>query len=61
MNFADLGMRYVFKKIEFSAEYTNVFDTRQYIAAAYNEISTFYSVYNLRPAQLLLNLRFKIR
>lgn len=61
MNFADLGMRYVFKKIELSAEYTNVFDTRQYIAATYNEISTFYAVYNLRPAQLLLKLRFKIR
>ncbi|WP_084236722.1 carboxypeptidase-like regulatory domain-containing protein [Pedobacter africanus] len=61
MNFADLGMRYVFKKVELSAEYANVFDTRQYIAAAYNDISTFYSVYNLRPAQLLLKLRFKIR
>lgn len=59
--FADIGAKYKLKKLEFNLAYNNIFDIRQYVAASYNEISTFYSTYNLRPAQVLLKVRFSIK
>lgn len=61
MNFADLAAKYTFKRIEFNLEYNNVFNVKQYASAVYNELSTFETTYNLRPAQVLLKVRFKIR
>lgn len=61
MEFANLGAKYTYKKIEFSLDYDNVFNVKQYISASYNETSTFYSAYNLRPAQVLLKVRFKVK
>lgn len=61
MNFADAVVRYKLKKLEFKLEYNNVFNTRRYIAAAYNGIGSYYSSYELRPTQVLLKVRFKIK
>ncbi|TCC98296.1 TonB-dependent receptor [Pedobacter psychroterrae] len=61
MNFADAGVRYNLKKLEFKLEYNNIFNTRRYIAAAYNGIGSYYSSYDLRPTQVLMKVRFKIK
>ena len=61
LNFADAGAKYVFKRMEFNLEYTNILNARQYISASYTEISTFYTAYKLRPAQVLMKVRFKIK
>lgn len=61
MNFADAEVRYRYKNIEYGISYTNIFDAKQYVFANYSDISSYYSVYNLRPAQVLLTLRFKIK
>lgn len=61
VNFADVGAKFKLKKIEFNLEYTNIFNEKQYISASYNDISTFYSVYRLRRAQILMKVRFKIK
>jgi hypothetical protein len=61
VNFADVGAKFKLKKIEFNLEYTNIFNARQYISALYNDISSFYSVYRLRPAEILMKVRFKIK
>lgn len=61
MNFADVGAKYKYKGWLFNLEYNNIFNARQYVSASYNEISSYYSVYNLRPAQLLMKVRFKIK
>ncbi|MBB2147550.1 TonB-dependent receptor [Pedobacter gandavensis] len=61
MNFADAGIRYRLKKLEFNLEYNNIFNTKRYIAAAYNGIGSYYSSYELRPSQVLMKVRFKIK
>lgn len=61
MHFADTGIKYKFRNMEFSAEYDNIFNAKQYISASYSETSSYYSAYDLRPAQLILGLRFKIK
>jgi hypothetical protein len=61
LNFADAGVKYVFKRMEFNLEYTNILNARQYVSASYTDISTFYTAYKLRPAQALMKVRFKIK
>nr|WP_068891182.1 carboxypeptidase-like regulatory domain-containing protein [Pedobacter panaciterrae] len=60
-DFADLGVKFKFKKMELKLDYVNILNTKQYTSAVYNEINTYYWVYNLRPAQLLMKVRFKIK
>lgn len=61
MNFADTGIKYRNKNMEYAINYNNIFNVKQYISAAYNSTNTYYSAYNLRPAQVMLSLRFKIK
>lgn len=61
MSFADAGIKYRYKNIEYSIDYNNIFNAREYVFASYNEISSYYSVYALRPAQVLMRIRFKIK
>jgi hypothetical protein len=61
INFADITAKYNYKRLEYSIACNNVFNEKQYVAASYNEISTYYAVYDLRPAQLLLKVRFKLK
>ncbi|PTT02365.1 hypothetical protein DBR11_04910 [Pedobacter sp. HMWF019] len=61
LNFADAGIKYVFKRMEFNLEYTNILNARQYVSASYTDIRTFYTAYNLRPAQVLMKVRFKVK
>jgi len=61
LNFADVGAKYVFKRMEFNLDYTNILNARQYVSASYTDISTFYTAYQLRPAQVLMKVRFKIK
>lgn len=60
MSFADTGIKYLYKNIEFGAAYNNIFNAKQYITASYINTNTYYYQYNLRPAQVLINVRFKI-
>jgi len=61
MNFADAGVKYRYKNMEFSVNYDNVFNIKQYISAYYSNTNTYYSAYDLRPAQLLAGIRFKLK
>jgi hypothetical protein len=61
MSFGDVGLRYKWNKLEFLLNYTNVFNSKQYISASYNDISSYYYAYDLRPAEVLLSVRFKIK
>lgn len=61
IHFADIGAKYKFRQVEFGILYDNIFNARQYISATYNDISTYYSAYDLRPAQILLSIRFRIK
>jgi hypothetical protein len=61
MSFGDMGVKYKWKKMEFLLDYTNIFNSKQYISASYNDISSYYYAYDLRPAEILLRVRFKIK
>lgn len=61
MNFSDVLLKYKTAHWELTTEYSNIFNSRKYVSASYNTISTFYYVYDLRPSQLLVKLRLKIK
>lgn len=61
MNFADAQITYKLKKLEFNLECNNIFNTRRYINVAYNGIGSYYASYNLRPTQVLLKVRMKLK
>ncbi len=58
--FGNIGARYRVKNIDWMLDWTNVFNTRQFVNYSYSDISSYYSVYNLRPSEILLRVRFKI-
>jgi len=61
MGFTDAGIRYLYKKMEFNIDYMNILNAKQYISASYLNTNSYYYAYNLRPAQVLLKVRFKIQ
>ena len=61
MSFGDIGIKYKWKKMEFLLDYTNIFNSKQYISASYSDISSYYYAYDLRPAEVLLKIRFKLK
>lgn len=42
-------------------DYTNIFNSGQFVSASYTDVSRYYSSYTLRPAEILLKLRFKLK
>jgi hypothetical protein len=61
MSFGDIGAKYKWNQIEFLLDYTNVFNSKRYVSASYSEISSNYYAYDLRPAEILLRVRFKLK
>ena len=61
MSFGDIGVKYKWKKMEFLLNYTNVFNSKEYISVTYNDISSYYYAYELRPAEVMFKVRFKIK
>ncbi len=61
MSFGDIGIRYNWKKAEVRLDYTNIFNTRRYVSASYSETSRYYYAYELRPAEVLVKVKFKIK
>jgi hypothetical protein len=61
MSFGDIGIKYKWKKAELMLDYTNVFNSKQFVSASYNDISRYYSSYELRPTEILLKVRFKLK
>lgn len=58
--FGNAGARYRMKNVDWMIDWTNIFNTRQFVTYSYSDISSHYSVYDLRPSELLLRVRFKI-
>ncbi|GAB6121296.1 TonB-dependent receptor [Dysgonomonas termitidis] len=61
MSFGDIGAKYKWEKAEIILDYTNIFNSRQYISTSYNDVSRYYYSYDLRPAEVLLKVRFKLK
>lgn len=58
--FGNVRVRYKMKDVDLMLDWTNIFNTRRFVTYSYNEISSYYSEYELRPAEILLRVRFKI-
>lgn len=61
MWFGDIAVKYKMKEVELSLDYTNIFNTKKYVSTSYSDIGRYYYSYNLRPAEVLLRLRFKLK
>ena len=58
--FSNIGVRYKMKNMDWMLDWTNVFNTSQFVTYSYSDISSYYTEYKLRPSELILRLRFKI-
>ncbi len=58
--FGNVGIKYKLKKMDLMLDWTNIFNTRQFVTYSYSDVSSYYSEYMLRPSEVLLRVRFKI-
>jgi hypothetical protein len=61
ISFTDLGTWYTWKKMRISLDWTNIFNTKYYLTAYYTDISAYNNVYDIRPANILLKVKFKLK
>lgn len=61
MTFGDISAKYKYKQLEFMFDYTNIFNSKQFVSASYTDVSRYYSAYMLRPTEVLLKVRFKLK
>ncbi|GHV31275.1 hypothetical protein FACS1894177_05490 [Bacteroidia bacterium] len=61
MSFGDIGCKYKYAGLEFQLSYSNIFNAKQYISASYSNLNSYYSAYDLRPAEVLLQVRMKLK
>ncbi|MDR0969175.1 MAG: carboxypeptidase-like regulatory domain-containing protein [Lentimicrobiaceae bacterium] len=59
-SFFDLGISYRFKWMDFSLTWSNILNTHQYNTASYVDFNEFINVYEIRPSEILLKIKFKI-
>ncbi|MDR3061168.1 MAG: carboxypeptidase-like regulatory domain-containing protein [Dysgonamonadaceae bacterium] len=57
--FCDIGVKYQLKSVEFSFDYTNIFNQKEYSYTSFDGVNTYSTKYNLRPANFLLGMSFK--
>ena len=58
--FGNAGARYRTGRTEWMLDWTNMLNTREFVTYSQSDVSSFLSVYQLRPAELLLRVRFTI-
>jgi hypothetical protein len=58
--FADAGIKFKNNRWDLELALNNLFNAKQYVSASYSDISAYYYSYDLRPASVLLKIRFKI-
>lgn len=58
--FMDLRAKYRFKRLEFNVDWNNIFNANQYVIAGYNDFFSSVHSFELRPANIVLSVRFAI-
>jgi hypothetical protein len=59
-HFVDFGISYRWKWADFSLMWANIINTPQYITASFSGLDEFVNIYEIRPSQVLLKVKFKI-
>ena len=58
--FGNIGLKYIMKKVEIMIDWTNIFNTRQFITSSYSNVMSYYAQYVMRPTEVLLRVKFKL-
>lgn len=61
ISFGDINLKYKRKQIELMLCYTNIFNSKYFVSASYNDASRYYSSSQLRPTEVLCKVRFKLK
>jgi hypothetical protein len=59
--FADMGLTYVWKQIRFELDWTNILDTKNYTLAYYDNLNAYASSYRIRPSEIVLKVKLKLK
>ena len=59
--FADALIRYACKTVDWELECSNLFNARRYVVTVHSNMSTSVNSCQLRPLNLLLKVRFKLK
>lgn len=60
LSFADLSLMYTWKSVNLSINWTNIFNTDNYISAYNSNINSYYQNYEIRDTNILLKIRMKL-
>lgn len=58
--FAKVGLYYKYKKTEWMLDWSNIFNTKEMVSYYYDDMSSYCSIYILRPMEVLLRVRISI-
>jgi hypothetical protein len=58
--FTDVHLKYKTSRIEIAAKWSNIFNTGKHITASYSATNEFIYVYEIRPSQFLVTVKFKL-
>ncbi|MDR1653930.1 MAG: hypothetical protein LBS01_09875 [Prevotellaceae bacterium] len=61
MYFGDILLTYSLKQIRFELSYNNIFNTKHYTTTFYSDLNEYRYNYTIRPANVVLKVRFKIK
>lgn len=61
LSFADLGIKYTWKRMDYRLTWNNIFDTDNYISAYYGDMNAYQHIYHIRPTNVMLKVRFKLK
>ncbi len=56
----DSGVSYTWRRVRVAIDYSNILNTENYIYAYFDNLSSYYSEYRIRPSSILFSARFKI-
>jgi len=59
-SFTDFGISYRWKWADVSLTWSNIFNTDQYNTASYINLNEFINIYEIRPSQVLIKVKFKL-
>jgi hypothetical protein len=59
--FADLSMNYAWKQFNFSLNWNNIFNTKYYTQAYYGDMNEFHYQYHIRPSNIILKVKMKLK
>jgi hypothetical protein len=59
--FSDIYLIYTWKQIRFELDWNNILNTENYTTAFYDGLNAYRSYYHIRPASVLLRIKFKLK